>query len=194
MSDPHTDPDRYEGLLEHVERHLGQVLYGQPPDAVDGRNRGFAIGFHAHPERDLVSAATTGVRFQRVAARMPEEFVLSALTGQEGEAGYLVHVVADRVVRSGRGMEYGGGYLNAEPLIPGSQISGLVAASHPFAGSQFDLFLDGAGQPVLQFISLIPITRPEYDFMQSGRTLRDLSRLFVAADVDPMDVYRPSAL
>jgi hypothetical protein len=42
---PHSDPQRYERLLEHTERYLGEVTHGEPAD-VRGYNRGFAIGFH----------------------------------------------------------------------------------------------------------------------------------------------------
>ena len=195
VSNPHTQPGRYEGLLSHTERYLGPVTHGQGPNGADGRNRGFAIGFHAHPEYPMVSAATTGVRFQHVSALLPEEFVISALPGQEDEAGYLLHVVADRVVRGGTGYEYGGGYVNAEPLIPGTGIEFLLASPHPFVDDGFDVYCDDQGEPALQFITLIPATRAEFDFVRERDNDADeLLRLWESRDTDLLDIYRNSAV
>ncbi|TDC57318.1 hypothetical protein E1281_05415 [Actinomadura sp. KC345] len=187
-----TDPSRFTGLAEHMERHLGEVTHAQPPD-LGGRNRGFAIGFHRHPEREMVSAASTGVRFQEVEARMPEGFVCSALPDQDFDASYLVHVVADRVVQSGKGHEYGGGYLNDEPLIPDTEVVGLMALPHPYMPDDFHIFRDEAGASVLQVITLIPVTLLEYHFMRE-HDLQALVAHWRDKDTDILDIHRPSAI
>ncbi|GLZ10674.1 hypothetical protein Acsp04_09090 [Actinomadura sp. NBRC 104425] len=195
MSYPYTDPDRYEGLLAHMQRHLGRVVSAQGPVMGDGRNRGFAIGFHAHPEMAMVSAASTGVRFQKVTATLPEEFVVSALPGQEDEAGYLLHVAAERVIGSGRGYEFGGGYVNSEPLIPGSRIEFLLAAGHPCTGDGFNVFHDRQGRPALQVITLIPATRAEFELVREhGGDSGKLLEVWRSRNTDLLDVYRESAV
>jgi hypothetical protein len=194
VSFPHSDPRRYEGLLAHTERHLGPVTHAQGPDAVGGRNRGFAIGFYAHPRYRMVSAATTGVRFQNITALLPQEFVVSVLPGQESEAGYLLHVVTERVVQSGTGHEYGGGYVNAGPLIPGTHIEFLLASHHPFVEDGFDVYHDDRGEPALRFITLIPATRAEFELhREHGDDSDALLELWESEDTELLDVYRASA-
>ncbi|NBH12572.1 hypothetical protein [Amycolatopsis sp. SID8362] len=195
MTYPHADPSRFDGLLPHVERHLGPVTHGQGPGLPDGGNRGFAIGFHAHPRLRMVSAATTGVRFQRVDAPLPQEYVVSAAPEHEEEAGYLAHVIASGVIERARGYPYGGGYLNAEPLIPGTGVAFLLAAAHPFADAEFDLYRDERGEPALQLVTLLPCTRAEFEFVHAHD--EDPEVLFDRwrdRDTDILDLYRASAV
>lgn len=192
MSYPHVDPRRYEKLLAHAERHLGPVVSGEGA-TIDGRNRGFGIGFHEHPEYDMVSLATTGVRFQKITGPCPEEFVISALPGQEQEAAYLLHVVADRAVSSGKGFEYGGGYVNAEPLIPGTGIEFLLASLHPYV-ADFDLFYDDQGELALRYITMIPATRAEFELVREHGDDEVLRDLWESRGTELLDIYRPSAI
>jgi len=194
MSYPYADPARFEGLIDHVERHLGPVDFAVPA-SVEGHNRGFAVGVHKHPTIDMVTAASTGVRFQRYDASLPEEFACSALPGQEQEAAYLVHVVADRVVRSGKGYEFGRGYVNAEPLIPGSHVQCLLAVPHPWADEDFSHFRNAQGEAVLQIITLLPLTRPELDSMDPrSDPVEQILSLTEAKGLDVRDIYRDSAV
>ncbi|MBC6456574.1 suppressor of fused domain protein [Actinomadura sp. HBU206391] len=188
-----TDPRRFEGLLDHTERHLGRLRHAEPPDAIGGRNRGFAIAFYDHPDLDMVSAATNGVRFQRITALFPQEYVCSARPGQETEAGYLLHVVADRVVQSGEGHEYEGGYLNAEPLIPDTQICGLFAEPHPYADEEFNLFRDDQGEIAVEFITLVPVTRAEFEFLREHGD-EEMFEVWSERETDLLDIYRASAV
>lgn len=187
-----TTPSPYAGLLEHMNRHLGEVTHAVPPD-VNGHNRGFAIGYHRHASKDMVTAASTGVRFQEVAARLPEEFVCSARPDQEFEASYLVGVVAEAAVRRGRGYEYGGGYLNDEPLIPDSQVVGVVALPHFHMPDDFHIFRDESGESVLQIIGLVPVTLPEHEFMNEQR-IQGLVARWREQGTDLLDIYRASAV
>lgn len=190
MTYPYADPERFTGLLEHVERHLGPVRAGRPAE-LGGRNRGFAIAVHAHADGNMVSAVTTGVRFHRVEGLAPPEFVCSALRGQEDEACYFAHLIADRVVRGGQGYDYGDVYVDAEPLIPGSLIQGLWAAPHPYLDEEFDFFHDGRGELALRFITLIPITLAESRLLAESED--ELEEIWEASDTNLLDLYRPSA-
>lgn len=194
MSFPAADPELFTGLFEtHVEPHLGAYVLGLPPDVM-GYNRGFAVSVHRHSALGLVTAATTGVRFQKRTGDLPQEYSCSALPGQEQEAAYLVHVAADRAVRAGRSDDYGGGYLNAEPLIPDSRIAGLLMTRHPWVDSGFDLFHGGREAPVLRFVTVLPATRAEMDAV-GGDADPAAALLRTAADrgIDLRDVYRDSA-
>ncbi|MFI0354225.1 suppressor of fused domain protein [Actinomadura sp. 9N407] len=184
----------YEGLLDHAERYLGAVTHGEPPD-VGGYNRGFAIGFHRHPEHDMVSAASTGLRFQDLDFQLPEEVVCSARPGQEREAGYLVHVVAELALKDGKGHGHGGGYRNAEPLIPETQISSLAYSVHPQLPEEFNHYNDADGAPVLRFVTLIPMTDPEFRFVLADNDgLQGLMEVWRTNRTDILDLYRRSAV
>jgi hypothetical protein len=187
-----TDPQRLEGLFEHVERYLGPTRYAQPAE-IEGRNRGFAVGIHDHPELSMVTAATTGVRFQPIQSPLPLEFACSARPGQEDEAAYLVHVFADMAVRNGSEVEYDDGFRNDEPLIPGTGIHGLLAAPHPCADEMFNLFRNERDELQLQFITLVPITAPEADYLREHET-GELFELWESEGTDLLDLYRASGV
>ncbi|MCW2946281.1 MAG: Suppressor of fused protein [Actinoallomurus sp.] len=192
MSYPHKEPDRFDGLLEHVERYLGPARYTQPAE-IEGRDRGFAVGIHDHPELSMVTAATTGARFQAIQSPLPLEFACSARPGQEDEAAYLVHVFADMAVENGSEVEYDDGFLNEEPLVPGTSIHGLLAAPHPRADEMFNLFRNARGELQLQFITLVPITGPEAEYLRDHET-GELFELWESRGTDLLDVYRASAV
>ncbi len=192
VSYPHTDPARYEGLLEHVERYLGTTRYAQSAE-IEGRNRGFAVGIHDHPDLPMVSAVTTGVRFQAIQTPLPLEFACSALPGQEDEAAFLVHVFADMTVRNGSEVEYDDGFINDEPLIPGTAIHGLLAAPHPRTDEMFNLFRNDQDELRLQFITLVPVTAAEAEYLRTHET-GELFDLWESKGTDVLDIYRPPAL
>jgi hypothetical protein len=187
-----SDPEHFAGLLEHVERYLGPVAYGLPAE-VNGRDRGFAVGVHRHASLSMVTAATTGVRFQPIPAPLPLEFAYSARPGQEDEAAYLVHVFADRAVSTGSEVEYDDGHLTAEPLIPGSSLHGLLAAPHPYADEMFNLFRNDEGELRLQFITLVGVSEAEAAYLRDHDT-GDLFELWESKDTDLLDVYRVSSI
>ncbi|MFD0851196.1 suppressor of fused domain protein [Actinomadura adrarensis] len=184
----------YEGLLEHAEYYLGLVTHGERPDVL-GYNRGFAIGFHRHPEYDMVSAASTGLRFQDLEFEIPEEIVCSARPGQEQEASYLVHVAAVNALKNGKGHGHGGGYRNAEPLIPETRISAFAHSAHPHLPTEFDHFRNADGEPVLRFVTVLPMTDPEFLFVMDAKDgLHDLMEVWRLNRTDILDIYRESAV
>ncbi|MBE1534694.1 suppressor of fused domain protein [Actinomadura algeriensis] len=187
-------PSPYEGLLEHAERYLGPVTHAEPPDVL-GHNRGFAIGFHRHPEHDMVSAASTGLRFQDLEFQIPEEIVCSARSGQEREASYLVHVAATSALKNGKGHGHRGGYRNAEPLIPETRISSFAYSPHPHLPAEFDHFRDADGEAVLRFVTVVPMTDPEFLFaLDSGDGLSGLMEVWRLDRTDLLDLHRESAV
>lgn len=144
---------------------------------------------------ELVSAATTGVRFQEVDSALPEEFACSVLPGQDAEAAYLVHVAAERVIQTGRGYEFGQGYVNAEPLIPESRIDCLLMEPHPWVDPAFTHFSGGQAEPVLRFVTVLPATRAELAALEHGHDHGEqLWRMAATTGVDLRDIYRPSAI
>lgn len=193
MENPKVNPDRFARLLAHAEQHLGPVTSGEGP-GIYGHNRGFGVGFHLHPEFPMLSAATTGVRFQDIIADLPQEFVVSARPDQQDEAAYLVHVAAEQVIRNGRGYALGRGYVNAEPLIPGTAIEFLLAWTHPHAEDHFDLYRDEHGTPTLQYITLIPATRAEFEHVRAhDDDPGALLELWESREPDLLNIYRQSA-
>ncbi|MGK3208465.1 hypothetical protein ABFJ78_45575 [Amycolatopsis sp. MEPSY49] len=135
------------------------------------------------------------MRFQQIDASLPQEFVVSAVPEHVDEAGYLAHVIAGEAIGRRRGYAYGGGYVNAEPLIPGTGIAFLLAAPHPFAGEEFDLYRDDRGEPALRFITLLPCTLDEFTFVREHDG--DPAALFdvwESRETDILDLYRESAV
>jgi hypothetical protein len=141
----------------------------------------------------MISAVTTGVRFQAIQSPLPLEFACSALPDQEDEAAFLVHVFADMAVRDGSEVEYDDGFMNDEPLIPGTSIYGLLAAPHPRADEMFNMFRNDKDELQVQFITLVPVTTEEAEYLQTHET-GDLFDLWATKGTDLLDLYRPSAL
>lgn len=182
----------YEGLMEHAERFLGPQTHAEPPDFL-GYDRGFAVGFFRNSEHDMVSAASSGLRSQDLEFAFPEEIVCSARPGQEEEAGYLVHVAAEAAIENGKGHGYGGGYRNAELLIPESQISGFAYFLHPLLPTEFNYFRNADGTAVLRFVTLVPVAEPEFRFIQD-EGFNKMIEVWRGNATDNFDLYRESAV
>ncbi|MBB4930656.1 hypothetical protein F4561_001476 [Lipingzhangella halophila] len=194
MSFPRSDPALFEGLFEHVERYLGPYVSGTSA-TMPGYNRGFGVSVHRHTTLELVSAATMGVRFQEVDSALPEEFACSVLPGQDAEAAYLVHVAAERVIQTGRGYEFGHGYVNAEPLIPDSRIDCLLMEPNLWVDAAFTHFSGDQAEPVLRFVTVLPAMCVELDALERGHDhAGQMRRMAAAAGVDLRDIYRAPAI
>jgi Suppressor of fused protein (SUFU) len=174
----------FEGLAGHLEEHLGPVL-----DSADAG--GFVVEVRA--KDSMASAVTDGVRHRLLPSALPVEFACSVRSGQASEAALLVRAFADRVVRSRAEVEYDDGFAGADPLIEGSELRGLIAAPHPRADEMFNLFRNASGELRLQFITLIPITGPEAEYLQDHET-GELFELWKSEGTDLLDVYRASAV
>jgi hypothetical protein len=172
-------------FAEHLERYLGT----KRPTVISGPS--FTIGIHDRP--DMVTAVTDGLRRLPFTTPLPVEFACSSRPGQEDDAARLLGVFADRTVRSGAEVEYDDGLVEERPLLPGTAIVGLLAAPHPYADEMFNLYRDSDGTLSLQFITLVPLTDAEAEYLADHETV-ELFDLWTAASTDLLDFRRLSAV
>jgi hypothetical protein len=102
-----------------------------------------------------------------------------------------VGVIAELLTESQARVGYGALIMNDRILLPDTAITGAMAAPHPYLGDEFDVLLD-EGVPVLQLITLVPITRAESQLV--ARFGRDaLYDRWEAQNTDLVDIYRDDA-
>lgn len=155
-----------DGFLAHIEEYLGPLAGGLPADAL-GRDRGFAIGLHQSGDGELVSAVTTGLRFQDVTSVFPQELVCTLYAGQETEAMHLVGSAAELAISLGEGFMFDEVVPSEEPLIPDTEIYGVIATSHPYIDEEgFESLQGEDGTPEVVILTLVPLTRAEIDLVE----------------------------
>jgi hypothetical protein len=187
-----SSPGGYGRFLEHIEGKLGAIKHVEGPE-VSGANRGYALIYTHLADPGVASVTTNGVRFQQITSMLPEEFTCSLQEDQEHIARYLVDTVAGLAISSGRGLEYEQVVKNEQPIIADSQMQGILASPSPFFGGEFDLYRDDNGQPVLQIITLIPVTAAEADFVEEADA-EELYDIWRENRTNLLNVYRESAL
>ncbi|WP_433602205.1 suppressor of fused domain protein [Nocardia sp. CA-135953] len=187
-----TSANQFPNLLEHNTGHLGKFRYAEPAE-IEGRNRGYDLVFFDNEEYPVTSVITNGLRFQELSSLLPEELVCTLRTGQEGFAHYLVDVTAGLVLQNRRGLEYDSVLVNDSPLIKETEIHGVMGYPSPFFGDEFDLLRDADGQPVLQLITLLPITQQEAEFA-SENSPDELWEIWQENRTELLDINRGSAL
>jgi hypothetical protein len=183
---------RFQRLPEHVEKHLGRVR-GAEPSQTDEPDRGYLLVYCDHADGRHVSVLTSGLRMRTAGAPLPQELVCTLRADQERHARHLTAVIAALLTESKSRVGYGALIMNDRPLLPATEISGALAAPHPYLDDGFDTVLDAGGNPVLQIITLIPISRGEaqlvarfgsdvlYDrWEQASSDLADVHRASVA--------------
>ncbi|SHF09020.1 suppressor of fused domain protein [Streptoalloteichus hindustanus] len=187
--------DNDDALVEHIERHLGRVRgveeAGAPGATAD--DHAYALAVYEHPEYDMVSVVTSGLRLWRVDVRHVEELVCSLQADQEPVAQFLVDSLARIVVDSGEGLEYGTVVQNDQPLIPDTLIQGLLATTHPFCDEEFNLYPAGAAEPMLQIVTLVPITLAECEYAERNGA-DALREVWATQETDLLDVHRASTV
>lgn len=187
-----TTASQFPHLHEHNTEHLGKFRYAEPAE-IEGRNRGYDLVFFDNDEYPVTSVVTNGLRFQDVTSLLPEELVCTLRNGQEGFAHHIVDITAGLVLRNQRGIEYDSILVNATPLIDDTEIHGVLGYPSPYFGDEFDLLRDSDGQPVLQLITLLPITQKEAEF--AGENSPDeLWDIWQEHRTDLLDINRRSAL
>lgn len=154
-----TTPTGANGVLGHLERHLGPVQRVESAQSDQG-NRGYDLTTFHQDEPPISTVVTNGLRFQTVTSMLPEELACSLWDGQESVAHYLVDSTASMILQNSRGLEYGMVIENRQPIINGTEIQAVLAHQTPFFGGTFDVYPDDQ-RPELQIISLIPITSRE---------------------------------
>lgn len=189
---------RFSEFPAHVERHVGRVR-GAETKEIGDHVRSYHLVFCDHQDGAHVSVLTSGLRDETAGAPLPQELIATGRTDQELHVRHLVAVIAELLAESGSRVGYGAVIMNDRALLPDTRVCGALAAPHPYLADEFDIVADPAGDPVLQMITLVPITRPEsqlvarygkdalYDRWEQTRTdLLDLKRP-CAAGSDPRE-------
>jgi hypothetical protein len=136
---------------------------------------------------------TNGLRFQRIRAVVAQELVVTVQARHERAAHYLAKITADQVIQTGVGLVYDQVVMADNPLIPGSQIQGVIASTHPYVDADMEDMRDPEGETELQLLTLIPITGAEGGLarQQGADALYDR---WEQQETDLLDITRPSAI
>lgn len=175
-------------VRDHVERYLGAFRRAHPVD-FDGRG----LGVRVYESPSMVSVVTDGLCSRTLQSPLPLELACSVRPGQQEDAARLVERFARLTLRGDADLEYDDGLLVEEPLVPGTEIRGLLAAPHPYADEMFNLLRGADGELRLQFVTLVPLTGPEGRYLRDHET-GELFDLWKSADTDLLDLRRTSAL
>ncbi len=151
---------RFSGFPAHVETHLGRIRGAESPEVGD-RDRGYHLVYCDPAHGAHVSVLTSGLRSHTAGAPLPHELVCTLYAGQERYARHLTGVIAELLSESQSRVGPGALIMNDRSLLPDTEISGALAAPHPYLGEDFDVLRDEEGAGVLRIITLIPITRAE---------------------------------
>lgn len=190
-----SENDPYGGLAEHVVQHLGPARRRWTPP---GDDPAFGATLH-YPQRQtlpVVSAVTNGLRYQPIAASMPVELVCTLQTHQEPAALHLLHGAAQYLLQTEPQPQAAPDHMVGSdgPLVPDTHIRGLLFGTHPVF-PDVSLFRGTGGEPVLQYLTLLPLTGADLRFLTEGdegpgRQQR-LWRRWRADRVEFWDVHRP---
>lgn len=180
---------RFSGLPAHIEAHIGTIR-GAESRTTDKRERGYHLIDCDHADGAYTSVLTSGLRERTAGAPLPQELICTVHTAQERLGRHLTSVIADMLHQSDSRVGYGALINNDRSLLPETEISGAIAAPHPYLGDEFDVLLQD-GEPVLQIVTLIPITRGEGQLVaRYGRDI--LYDRWEQDESDLLDVHRPS--
>jgi hypothetical protein len=181
---------KFEHFPTHVEQHLGRVRGAEKWEL---GSESYLLVFCDPPDGRHVSVLTSGLRTRTAGAPLPQELVCTLRADQERHARHLTGVITELLTESQSRVGYGALIMNDRPLFSDADISGAMAAPHPYLGSEFDQLLDADDNPVLQLITLIPITRGESQLVarygsdvlyerweKAGTDLADIQRASVA--------------
>lgn len=188
-----TSSEKYAGFLNHIQQHLGTVRDAEPP-TTGGGNRGFAIYFCQIAETDAISAVTNGLRFQQhITTILPQELVCTLAPEQRRYAHFIAVLTAELMIRMGAGLSYDQIIPSPQPLVEESDIGGVVAMPHPYADDDFDTLLDEQGHTVLQFVTLVPITKREIAYAEE-HSIDALFEVWEEQETNTLNAFRPSAV
>lgn len=185
-------PERFTGLIEHLERHAGLCSGAEPP-TVRGGNRGYALAYYELPDGGPVTVVSNGLRFQPLTTLLEQELACTVHADTAEAARYLVDVVCGLAMEREQGLEDGTILDNKSPLLAGTEIHGLIASGHPFFPEEFDLFHDANGALTLRVLTLVPATGPELAFA-AEHGVDSLWERWSSGAVDLLDVERGSAV
>ncbi|MHA6802158.1 suppressor of fused domain protein [Salinifilum ghardaiensis] len=182
---------RFAALPAHVETHLGPVL-GADSRQTDQRLRDYHLVHCRQPDGAHVSVLSSGLREELCGAPLPQEVLCTVRAEQRHYARHLTGVVAELLTETGSRVGYGALITNDRLLLPDTEIAGALAAPHPYLDEEFDVLLDEHGEPALQLVTLIPVSRGEAQL--AAREGADaLYDRWEQQQVDLRDVHRPAA-
>lgn len=151
---------RFSDFPAHVEAHLGKIRGAESPET-DERDRGYHLVYCDPAHEAHISVLTSGLRSHTAGAPLPHELVCTLHAEQERYARHLTGAIAELLTESDSRVGPGALIMNDRALLPDTEISGALAAPHPYLGEDFDVLRDEEGTAVLRIITLIPITRGE---------------------------------
>nr|CEL13155.1 hypothetical protein [Kibdelosporangium sp. MJ126-NF4]CTQ98843.1 hypothetical protein [Kibdelosporangium sp. MJ126-NF4] len=150
-------------------------------------------------DRGLTTVVSSGIRHLEDGSAFGEEFVCTLRSSEAVYAGLLVAAVCEVVVFLGKGLEFGDTLELPGRARDGSEISGVLASTHPCFAAEINYCLRpgatevAAGDVDLQLVTLIPVTGDEMAYVaeNGGAALVDL---FVERRVDVLDLGRASSV
>lgn len=181
---------RFSGFPAHVEKYLGTIRGADGPEA-GARDRGYHLVYCDPPNGTHVSVLTSGLRSHTAGAPLPHELVCTLHSEQELHAKHLTAVAAELLNEYNSRVGPGALIMNDRALLPDTDISGALAAPHPYLGEDFDILRDDTGEAVLRIITLLPITRGEAQLVaRYGSDV--LYDRWEEHESDLLDVFRPT--
>ena len=179
------------GLVDHLERHLGEIEVGWSRDA-DGFTMPFQVVRFAPPPLAGFSVfSTLGLSEAVLASRRSDklirhEFVMIVPDRlRDGPVPAILQQAAVDIVASGSALLRGDVISPQGPLFATSRMEALYAAIPVFMSDDFG----ACGDVVL--VWLVPISRKEAEFVEA-KGWPAFENLLVDVDPDLTDPYRPA--
>lgn len=181
---------RFVGLAENLERYAGKPSGAEPPN-VRGENRGYGLVFFHLDQYHLTSIISSGLRFQPLGAEPAQELACTVYKEQAEAARHLVDLTAELMVQQRTFLIPDQIVPNEQPLLPGTEIHGVLASGHPLFPPEFTRFTDPGGVEQLQVFTLLPVTLGELNYiLDHGVTA--LRQQWARFEIDVFDLGRPS--
>ncbi|MET9874445.1 suppressor of fused domain protein [Actinacidiphila glaucinigra] len=184
--------EKYAGFLDHIQAYLGPIQDSEGPTA-GGGNRGFALFFCVSGDGDLVTAVTNGLRFQNLTAIMPLELACTLKADQQAAARALAALTATLAIRMGVGPTFDQVVPAPEPLIPDTEIEGVMIVPHPYIEDGFESLVNAEGRTELQLLTVVPVTAAEIAYVEEHGP-DALYEQWEEQETDLLDVTRASAV
>jgi hypothetical protein len=184
---------RTVGLVEHYERHFGEIDRGWDRDA-DGRKAPFqVVRFSSGSEPGTVAFATLGLwryPLDGPAKSIRHELLMIIPDGlrESGAAPRILHQVAMEALESGKPLLRGDVIGPRGGLFENSRMQALYAAIPVYLPDDFAGFTEEGKEGAI--VWLVPISPAEAHFVAHFGWNR-FEDLLVSGDPDLTDVFRP---
>jgi hypothetical protein len=183
---------RFVGLAENLERHAGRPAGAEPPN-IRGENRGYALVYFELDEYHITTVISSGLRFQPLGAEPAQELACTVYKEQGPAARHLVDITAELLVNEGTHLVPDQVVPNERPLLPNTEIHGVLASGHPMFPPEFTRFVDPDGVEQLQVFTLLPVTLGELNYILD-HGVSALRQQWARFEVDVFDLGRPSVV